>query len=59
MELIIYDKFKNKFSWIDHTKHNIPIPRIGERVNMGYNPAPKVINVLYDFKNKQIFIALD
>lgn len=37
----------------------VVVPRIGESVAWKYNPAPKVVNVQYDFRNGQIFVALN
>lgn len=55
MKLIIQDKFKG----IAEIKDPQFIPRIGDRVEFGYLPAPRVSAVLIDYDADTISVALD
>lgn len=39
--------------------HDLPVPRIGERVWVGYYPAPKVLDVAYLYSEKKIVVYVD
>jgi hypothetical protein len=36
-----------------------PIPKTGERINLGYTPCVNVKDITYDYKNKQVYVLID
>ncbi len=36
-----------------------PVPRVGERINLGYLPVPQVDSVVYDYENKIVYVHID
>lgn len=52
-------KFDNLGAMVvgDTTTH--PVPRVGERVKVFYDPPPAVVSVLYDFRQGEIWVLLE
>ena len=57
MEIILIDKV-SKRKTLGSSK-NIPIPREGEKINLGYEPYAKVIEIVYDYYQEKIFVIVD
>lgn len=56
MDLIFKDNITNETKSIKNTSI---IPRIGERIFLGYTPAPKITDVIYAFDENIVTIVLD
>lgn len=35
------------------------IPRVGDHVNIGYNPAPVVTDVLWDYDTNEVMVVVE
>lgn len=55
MQIFIVDSQKNNVYFGD--SKDFPIPRIGEKVYMGYNPASIVTDVIYT--KSDIYVCID
>jgi len=59
MDMYLAENNKNpKSKYIGETG-TLSIPRIGERVLQDYIPAVEVIDIIHDYKNKNIYIIID
>lgn len=56
-EMIIVDQYGNN-KRVDLTNGPTVIPRIGEAVNWRYDPAPRVVNVQYNYDDGEVYVAL-
>jgi hypothetical protein len=52
--MLILDKFGNKKEIINP----MFVPRIGDRVDFGYDPKPEVVAVWWNFDENQVVISL-
>ena len=60
MKIILVNKSDaNDTMEIGDTSEGIIIPRVGEKVNRWYSPAPKVTDVAYDYFHNVVIIILD
>ena len=59
MNMYVYISDLNGKTMYIGLSDDTPIPRIGESIFLGYNPFPKVLNVLYDYKNTLITIFIE
>ena len=60
MKLVIYDH------WYNESSPNFPksriiekpefVPRVGDYINLGYAPAPKVEKVIFSFEHNIIYV---
>jgi len=57
MKVAIVD-LKMKIKVLGNTPE-IVIPRVGENINVGYNPYPKVKGVTYDYEENLVYIVID
>lgn len=58
MRIILVDSTGKNTKEIGYTSH-YPIPRVGEQVNCGYNPAPFVKSVVYDYEKEIVFVQIN
>jgi hypothetical protein len=54
---IIDPKWNNQILIDDIT--NIPIPRLGEKVQFGYSPLPKVVDIGYDYQVGEVIVITE
>ncbi len=38
---------------------NIPVPRLGDHVDLGYTPTPKVTTVLWNYDKCEVIVAVE
>jgi hypothetical protein len=58
MQITVIDRTGNE-QFIGNTVSNIPIPRIGEKIDTGCNLPTEVADVVYDYKREHIWIFID
>ena len=57
MKIIVIDTQNNQKEIGD--SNSLPIPRIGESINLGYAPLPTVTNVAYLFETNVVAVYVD
>ena len=55
----IWIKGTNKDKYVGNTKNGLIIPAIGTRINIGYNPAALILDVVFDYVSMVVFIVVD
>jgi hypothetical protein len=58
MDIYIVQSDGQREKYFGNTKNGIPVPRIGERIFLGYTPAPIVKKVVY-YLNDKVYVSID
>jgi hypothetical protein len=54
MKMVIIDVLQNKQRIVEDTQI---VPRVGERIFLGYLPAPAVTDIVYDFFEEEEIVV--
>jgi len=59
MKIYVSDSGGDNMKYLGNTKDACPVPRIGEKVFVGYSPSPNVTSVGYDYDQDMVIVVVD